>query len=209
MPHESQPQEIKGLPDNARHPLAPGEAYVPLVTAETGVAEVTVRSVSMGLLFCAIFSMAAAYLALKVGQGIEAAIPIAILAVGLSRFFQRRNSILENVIIQSIGANSGHVVAGAVFTIPALYMLAAIPGSGVVQPHLWQVVLVSFLGGSLGILFLVPLRYHFMIENHGVFPWPEATATTEILVTGEKAGNQAKTLAILREFVPFPAALQR
>ena len=196
MPHENESEPIHGLPENARRPLNPGEQYVPLVTAETGVPEVTPRSVSLGLVFCAIFSMAAAYLALKVGQGIEAAIPIAILAVGLSRLFARKNTILENVIIQSIGANSGHVVAGAVFTIPALYMLAAIPGSGVQQPHLWQVVLVSFLGGSLGILFLVPLRYHFMIENHGVFPWPEATATTEILVTGEKAGNQAKTLAI-------------
>ncbi len=196
MSHEPASEAIHGLPENARRPLNPGERYVPLVTAETGVPEVTLRSVSLGLLFCAIFSMAAAYLALKVGQGIEAAIPIAILAVGLSRFFPRKNTILENVIIQSIGANSGHVVSGAVFTIPALYMLAAIPGSGVVQPHLWQVVLVSFLGGSLGILFLVPLRYHFYIENHGIFPWPEATATTEILVTGEKAGNQAKTLAV-------------
>jgi putative OPT family oligopeptide transporter len=195
MSHDA-PAELQGLPENARHPLNPGESYVPLVTAETGVPEVTVRSVSLGLLFCAIFSMAAAYLALKVGQGIEAAIPIAILAVGLSRFFPRKNTILENVIIQSIGANSGHVVAGAVFTIPALYMLAAVPGSGVAQPHLWQVVLVSFLGGSLGILFLVPLRYHFYVENHGIFPWPEATATTEILITGEKAGNQAKTLAV-------------
>src|SRR5512140_1580059 len=182
---------ITGLPDNARRPLGPGEKYVPVVSAETGVPEVTTRSVTMGLIFCAIFSMAAAYLALKVGQGIEAAIPISILTIGISRFFARRNTLLENVIVQSIGANSGHVVAGAVFTIPALYMLAAIPGSGVVQPYLWQVVLVSFLGGSLGILFLIPLRYHFMIENHGVFPWPEATATTEILVTGEKAGNQA------------------
>ncbi len=195
MSHEA-PADLHGLPENARRPLNPGESYVPLVTAETGVPEVTPRSVSLGLLFCAIFSMAAAYLALKVGQGIEAAIPIAILAVGLSRFFPRKNTILENVIIQSIGANSGHVVSGAVFTIPALYMLAAVPGSGVSQPHLWQVVLVSFLGGSLGILFLVPLRYHFYVENHGIFPWPEATATTEILVTGEKAGNQAKTLAI-------------
>ncbi|MDE3033735.1 MAG: OPT/YSL family transporter, partial [Acidobacteriota bacterium] len=165
MSHDA-PAELHGLPENARRPLNPGESYVPLVTAETGVPEVTVRSVSLGLLFCAIFSMAAAYLALKVGQGIEAAIPIAILAVGLSRFFPRKNTILENVIIQSIGANSGHVVAGAVFTIPALYMLAAVPGSGVAQPHLWQVVLVSFLGGSLGILFLVPLRYHFYVENH-------------------------------------------
>jgi putative OPT family oligopeptide transporter len=195
MSQGSEPQEIKGLPANARRPLEPGEAYVPLVPQD-GVPEATPRAIAMGLVFCAIFSLAAAYLTLKVGQGIEAAIPIAILAVGLSRFFPRKNTILENVIIQSVGANSSHVVAGAVFTIPALYMLAAIPGSGVAQPQLWQVVLVSFLGGSLGILFLVPLRYHFMVENHGIFPWPEATATTEILVTGESAGGQAKTLAL-------------
>jgi putative OPT family oligopeptide transporter len=152
--------------------------------------------VTLGLFFCAIFSMAAAYLALKLGQGIEAAIPISILAVGLSRFYARRSTILENVITQSIGANSSHVVSGAVFTIPALYMLAAEPGSGVAYPTLLQVTLVSFLGGCIGILFLVPLRYYFMVENHGEFPWPEATATTEILVTGEKAGNHAKILAV-------------
>ena len=122
---------IKGLPENARRPLKPGETYTPVISAETGVAEVTMRSVFMGLIFCAIFSMAAAYLALKVGQGIEAAIPIAILAIGLSPLFARRSTLLENVIIQSIGANSSHVVSGAVFTIPALYMLAAEAGSGV------------------------------------------------------------------------------
>lgn len=189
------PDAIKGLPENARRELKEGESYVPLVPG-MGVPEVTPRSVVLGLVFCALFSMAAAYLALKLGQGIEAAIPIAILAVGLSRFFARRSSILENVIVQSIGANSSHVVSGAAFTIPALYILAQTPGSGVPSPNLWQVVLVSFLGGCLGILFLVPLRYHFMVENHGVFPWPEATATTEILVTGEKAGNEAKELAV-------------
>jgi putative OPT family oligopeptide transporter len=186
---------IKGLPENARRPLAPGETYVPIVSQEAGVLEVTPRSVLFGILFCAVFSMAAAYLALKVGQGIEAAIPIGILAIGVSRFFQRRNSILENVIVTSIGANSSHVVAGAVFTIPALYMLAATPGSGVPQPHIWQVVVVSFLGGCLGILFLIPLRHNFMVDNHGIFPWPEATATTEILVSGESVGDQAKVLA--------------
>jgi putative OPT family oligopeptide transporter len=186
---------IKGLPENARRELSPGETYVPIVSQETGVLEVTTRAVLFGILFCAVFSMAAAYLALKVGQGIEAAIPIGILAIGISRFFQRRNSILENVIITSIGANSSHVVAGAVFTIPALYMLAAIPGSGVPQPHIWQVVVVSFLGGCLGILFLIPLRHNFMVDNHGIFPWPEATATTEILVSGESVGDQAKVLA--------------
>ncbi|MDR2561520.1 MAG: oligopeptide transporter, OPT family [Holophagales bacterium] len=194
MSHNA-PDEIKGLPENARRTLGPGEKYVPLVPQD-GVLETTGRAIALGLVFCAIFSMAAAYLALKLGQGIEAAIPIAILAVGLSRFFSRKNTILENVIIQSIGANSSHVVSGAVFTIPALYMLAAVPGSGVATPTLTQVVLVSFLGGSIGILFLIPLRHNFMVENHGVFPWPEATATTEILVTGEKAGSQAKTLVI-------------
>lgn len=195
MSHDPETQTIKGLPDNARRPLNEGEAYTPLVPMD-GVPEVTPRSVILGLVFCAIFSMAAAYLALKLGQGIEAAIPIAILAVGLSRFFPRKNTILENVIIQSIGANSSHVVSGAAFTIPALYILANTPGSGVPTPTLWQVVLVSFLGGCIGILFLVPLRRHFMVENHGIFPWPEATATAEILVTGEKAGNQAKELAV-------------
>ncbi len=195
MSHDPDSQAIKGLPDNARRPLNEGEAYVPLVPQE-GVPEVTPRSVLLGLVFCAVFSMAAAYLALKLGQGIEAAIPISILAVGLSRFFARRSTILENVITQSIGANSSHVVSGAVFTIPALYMLAADPSTGVAYPTLLQVTLVSFLGGCIGILFLIPLRYYFMVENHGEFPWPEATATTEILVTGEKAGNHAKILAV-------------
>lgn len=195
MAHET-PQSIVGLPDNARRPLAAGERYVPVVPDEHGVAEVTTRSVVLGLVFCAVFSMAAAYLALKVGQGIEAAIPIAILAIGLSPLFARKSTILENVIVQSIGANSSHVVAGAVFTIPALYMLAAQPGSGVVEPTVWQTILVSFLGGCLGILFLIPLRYHFMVEMHGQLPWPEGTATTEILLSGERVGSQAKVLAI-------------
>jgi len=195
MSHDA-PKNIVGLPENARRPLNPGERYVPVVPDETGVPEVTGRSVTMGLVFCAIFSMAAAYLALKVGQGIEAAIPISILTIGLSRFFSRRNSLLENVIVQSIGANSSHVVAGAVFTIPALYMLAAQAGSGVPMPSVWQVVVVSFLGGCLGILFLIPLRYHLLVENHGLFPWPEGTATTEILVSGERVGSQAKILAL-------------
>ena len=187
---------IEGLPDNARRPLEPGEIYIPVVPDETGVYEVTARSVTLGLVFCAIFSMAAAYLALKVGQGIEAAIPIAILAIGLSPLFSRKSTILENVIIQSIGANSSHVVSGAVFTIPALYMLAAQPGTGVAQPTIVQVIAVSFLGGCLGILFLIPLRYHFMVEMHGQFPWPEGTATTEILLSGERVGGQARILAL-------------
>lgn len=189
-------QGIAGLPENARRPLEPGESYIPVVPDETGVAEVSARSVALGLVFCAIFAMAAAYLALKVGQGIEAAIPIAILAIGLSAFLKRRSTMLENVIIQSIGANSSHVVSGAVFTIPALYMLAADGTSGVSEPSVLQVIMVSFLGGCLGVLFLIPLRYHFMVEMHGKLPWPEGTATTEIILSGERVGGQAKVLAL-------------
>ena len=196
MSHGKAPDVIAGLPENARRPLKEGESYVPVVPDETGVSEVTTRAVVMGLIFCAIFAMAAAYLALKVGQGIEAAIPISILAIGLSRFFPRRSSMLENVIIQSIGANSSHVVSGAVFTIPALYMLAAEGTHGVAEPGVLQVISVSFLGGCLGVLFLIPLRYHFMVEMHGKFPWPEGTATTEIILSGQRAGNQAKVLAM-------------
>ena len=195
MEHQST-GTIVGLPENARRPLKPGETYIPVVPDETGVLEVTPRSVTLGLIFCALFAMAAAYLALRVGQGIEAAIPIAILAIALSPLFARRSTILENVIIQSIGANSSHVVSGAVFTIPALYMLANDPASGVLPPTIFQVIVVSFLGGCLGILFLIPLRYHFMVEMHGLFPWPEATATTEILLSGESAGRQGKILAM-------------
>jgi len=187
---------IAGLPDNARRPLEEGERYIPVVPDEAGVPEVTPRSVILGLIFCAIFAMAAAYLALKVGQGIEAAIPISILAIGLSRVFKRSSTLLENVIIQSVGANSSHVVSGAVFTIPALYMLAAEGTHGVTQPGVLQVIAVSFLGGCLGVLFLIPLRYHFMVEMHGKFPWPEGTATTEIILSGQRVGNQAKILAM-------------
>jgi putative OPT family oligopeptide transporter len=191
---------IEGLPDNARRPLNEGEAYIPVVPDETGVHEVTARSITLGLVFCALFAMGAAFLAVRVGQGIEAAIPIAILAIGLSpalaRASGRKSTILENVIVQSIGANSSHVVSGAVFTIPALYMLAAQAGSGVSEPTMFQVITVSFLGGCLGVLLLIPLRYHFMVEMHGRFPWPEGTATTEILLTGERAGTQARILAL-------------
>ncbi|MEZ4387262.1 MAG: oligopeptide transporter, OPT family [Candidatus Krumholzibacteriia bacterium] len=186
---------IAGLPANARRPLEPGERYVPVVAGET-VLEVTQRSVTLGLVLCAVFSMAAAFVALKLGQGIEAAIPIAILGIGWSQIMTRKSTLLENVFVQSIGANSSHVVSGAVFTIPALYMLAADPASGVAQPAVWQVMVVSFLGGCLGILFLIPLRHNFMVEMHGKFPWPEGTATTEILLSGQRAGGQARILAL-------------
>ena len=192
--NQSSNDTILSLPENARRPLKEGERYIPVVPDEI-VTEMTPRSVGLGLILCAVFAMAAAYVALKLGQGIEAAIPIAILAIGFSQTMKRRSTLLENVITQSVGANSSHVVSGAVFTIPALYMLAR---EGVIPhaPSIWQVIIVSFLGGCLGVLFLIPLRHHFMVEMQGRFPWPEGTATTEIILSGERSGGQAKILAI-------------
>lgn len=177
----------KTLPENAYKELKPGEKYVPFVPAEQRVEEVTVRSLVAGGLMCIIFSFAAAYLGLKVGQVFEAAIPISILAVGMSGLFSRKNTILENVIIQSIGAASGVVVAGAIFTIPALFILK-------LNPHLYQIFLVAMFGGCIGIVMLIPLRRYFVSQLHGKLPYPEATATTEVLVTGEAGGEQAKVL---------------
>lgn len=177
----------KSLPSNAYRPLQNGEEYLPVVPPDVRLPEVTAWSVGWGLFFAALFSMAAAYLGLKIGQVFEAAIPIAILAVGLSVFTRRKNALLENVIIQSIGAASGVVVAGAIFTIPALYILE-------LNATFWQIFLASLFGGCLGILFLIPFRRYFVKEMHGHFPFPEATATTEVLVAGEAGGEQAKLL---------------
>ncbi|UCF06463.1 MAG: oligopeptide transporter, OPT family [bacterium] len=175
------------LPPEAYRELGEGEAYHPIVPASASPFEVTMRSVVIGLVMAMIFSLASAYLALKTGQGMEAAIPIAILAIGFANIFARKSTILENVIIQSIGAASSAVVAGAVFTIPALYMLG-------LDVSFWHIFLTAFLGGCLGVLFLIPLRYYLMVKEHGKLPFPEAMATTEILVAGESAGQQAITL---------------
>jgi putative OPT family oligopeptide transporter len=182
-------QEIKGLPENAYTELKEGEEYKPIMPPEKSYPEVNFRSVSTGLIMAVIFSAAAAYLGLKIGQVFEAAIPIAIIAVGLSTATKRKNSLGENVIIQSIGASSGVIVAGAIFTLPALYILN-------LEAHFYQVFLSSLLGGFLGILFLIPFRKYFVSDMHGKYPFPEATATTEVLVSGEKGGNQAKLLLV-------------
>jgi putative OPT family oligopeptide transporter len=157
------------------------------VPAASKQAELTLRSIFWGILFCVLFSVASAYSGLKVGQGMEAAIPISILAIGLARMYKRRTSLLENVIITGIGAASGSVVAGAIFTIPALYILH-------LDPHPVQTIFICLAGGCLGVLFLIPLRRYFAREMHGQLPFPEATAITEVLVTGEKGGSQAKLL---------------
>ncbi len=180
---------IKGLPENAYTELKEGEEYKPLMPADKVVPEVNFRSVVWGLVMAIIFSAAAAYLGLKIGQVFEAAIPIAIIAVGLSTVSKRKNALGENVIIQSIGASSGVIVAGAIFTLPALYILN-------LDVKFYQVFLSSLLGGVLGILFLIPFRKYFVSDMHGKFPFPEATATTEVLVSGEKGGNQARLLLI-------------
>jgi putative OPT family oligopeptide transporter len=186
---EEQKQEIKGLPENAYTELKPGEEYKPIMPANKVYPEVNLRSVLIGLLMAVIFSAAAAYLGLKIGQVFEAAIPIAIIAVGLSAATKRKNALGENVMIQSIGASSGVIVAGAIFTLPALYILN-------LEAHFYQVFLSSLLGGFLGILFLIPFRKYFVSDMHGKYPFPEATATTEVLVSGEKGGSQAKLLLI-------------
>lgn len=181
--------EIGGLPSNAYTELKPGEEYVPVMDPKQNYPEVTPYSVMVGLFMAVLFSGAAAYLGLKIGQVFEAAIPIAIIAVGLSSAMKRNKALGENVIIQSIGSTSGAVVAGAIFTIPALYILD-------LEAEFFQVFFASMFGGFLGILFLIPFRKYFVQEMHGKFPFPEATATTEVLVTGEKGGNQAKVLVI-------------
>jgi putative OPT family oligopeptide transporter len=181
-----------GLPANAFRELEPGETYQPLMTDRQAPKEATGWSVTWGILMAVLFSAAAAYLGLKVGQVFEAAIPIAIIAVGLSGATRRKGALGENVIIQSIGAASGVIVAGAIFTLPALYILQAkYPDLTV---HFFQVFLSSLLGGILGILFLIPFRKYFVRDMHGKYPFPEATATTQVLVSAERGGGQAKPL---------------
>lgn len=182
------------LPENAFRELHEGEEYKPIMPASSNPTEVNVWSVTWGLVMAVIFSAAAAYLGLKVGQVFEAAIPIAIIAVGVSSATKRKNALGENVIIQSIGACSGVIVAGAIFTLPALYIIQAKYPE--VTVNFTQVFLSSLLGGILGILFLIPFRKFFVKDQHGKYPFPEATATTQVLVSGEKGGSQAKPLLI-------------
>lgn len=182
------------LPDNAFRPLNEGEEYEPLMKPTVQYREVTPWSIVWGLLMAVIFSAATAYLGLKVGQVFEAAIPITIIAVGVSGATHRKDPLGENVIIQSIGACSGMIVAGAIFTLPALYILQhKYPELTV---NFLQVFLSSLLGGILGILFLIPFRKYFVKDMHGKYPFPEATASTQVLISGERSGSQAKPLLV-------------
>ncbi len=184
---------IPGLPENAYRPLQPGERYEPLIAPERAVPEVTPRATVLGLGMTVLFSAAAAYIALKLGQGIETAIPIAILAVGFSALLaaagRRPSTMLENLQVATLGATAGIVVGGSVFVMPAIFVLR-LEG----RSSFTQIFLVPFLGAVLGVLFLIPFRRYFVAEMHGKLPFPEATATTEILVTGEKGGKAAGVL---------------
>ena len=185
------------LPDNAFRELQEGESYHPVMDPNRNYPEVNTWSVTWGIVMAMLFSAAAAYLGLKVGQVFEAAIPIAIIAVGASTAAGRKNALGENVIIQSIGACSGAVVAGAIFTLPAIYILQAkYPDDPEMTASFFKVFLSSLLGGIIGILFLIPFRKYFVKEMHGKYPFPEATATTQVLVSGAKGGSQAKPLLI-------------
>ena len=184
----------QGLPENAFRELKEGESYEPMMSAGKQYPEVNGWSVTWGVLMAMLFSAAAAYLGLKVGQVFEAAIPIAIIAVGVSTAAKRSKALGENVIIQSIGACSGAVVAGAIFTLPAIYILQAKYPD--MQADFLKIFMASALGGILGILFLIPFRKYFVSEMHGKYPFPEATATTQVLVSGAKGGDQAKPLLL-------------
>ena len=177
------------LPENAFRELKNGEEYKPVMSPNETYREVSPWSITWGILMAVLFSAAAAYLGLKVGQVFEAAIPIAIIAIGLSSATKRKNALGENVIIQSIGACSGAVVAGGIFVMPAIYMLD-------LEADFFKVFIAAALGGILGILFLIPFRKYFVKDQHGKYPFPEATATTQVLVSGEKGGSQAKPLLL-------------
>ena len=187
-------EKVSGLPENAYRELKEGEVFNPIMSPQKQYREVTPWSVFWGLVMAVIFSAAAASLGLKVGQVFEAAIPIAIIAVGLSSGFKRKNALGENVIIQSIGACSGVIVAGAIFTLPALYILQ--DKYPEITINFFEVFMSSLLGGILGILLLIPFRKYFVSDMHGKYPFPEATATTQVLVSGEKGGSQAKPLIL-------------
>lgn len=182
------------LPENAFRELKEGEEYRPVMDARGNYPEVNLWSVLWGVLMAMLFSAAAAYLGLKVGQVFEAAIPIAIIAVGVSTAAKRNKALGENVIIQSIGACSGAVVAGAIFTLPAIYILQAKYPE--MTASFFKVFIASLLGGIIGILFLIPFRKYFVSDMHGKYPFPEATATTQVLVSGAKGGSQAKPLLL-------------
>ena len=182
------------LPENAFRELQPGEQYEPMMNPYHTYPEVNVWSVAWGVVMAMVFSAAAAYLGLKVGQVFEAAIPIAIIAVGVSTAAKRKSALGENVIIQSIGACSGAVVAGAIFTLPAIYILQAKYPE--MSASFIKIFISSLLGGVIGILFLIPFRKYFVSDMHGKYPFPEATATTQVLVSGSKGGSQARPLLI-------------
>src|ERR1700692_4948449 len=182
-----EPAETQSLPENAYRALPPGEAYRPMEPPSARVTDAIFLSIGWGVFLCVIFTVASAYSGLKVGPVMEAAIPISILAIGLARLYPRRSSVLENVIITGIGGQAGSIVAGAIFTLPALYILK-------LDPHPVQTIFICLAGGCLGVLFLIPLRRYFVRDMHGLLPYPEATAITAVLVTGEKGGSQAQLL---------------
>ena len=190
-------EDIK-LPDNAYRELKEGEEYKPILLGEKKYPELNAWTIIWGIIMAVIFSAATAYSGLRFGQVFEPAIPIAIIAVGASTLAKRKSPLSENVLIQSIGASSGVIVAGAIFTLPAIYIIKETnPALGAdIQVNFWQIFLSSLFGGFLGILFLIPFRKYFVSDMHGKYPFPEATATTEIIVSGAKGGNQAKLLLI-------------
>ena len=192
---EQEQPEIK-MPENAYRELKEGEEYKPILLGDKKYPELNAWTIVWGIIMAIIFSAATAYAGLKFGQVFEAAIPIAIIAVGASTIARRKGALSENVLIQSIGASSGVIVAGAIFTLPALYIIKENNPGMELNVNFFQIFLASLFGGFLGILFLIPFRKYFVSDMHGKYPFPEATATTEILVSGAKGGSQLKLLLV-------------
>ena len=193
---ETKPDTGKVLPANAFRELGPGEIYTPVVPPGDPRPEISIRSVALGVIMVVVFTFAAAYIGLKTGNVIETSIPIAILAVFIGTLFSRRSSLLENVIIQSIGQAAGVVVAGAIFTIPALYILD-------LKPSFVQIFLSCLVGGYLGVVLLIPLRRYFVKDLHGQLPFPEGTAIANVLATGEKSKGSAGKVLLMAFGIGF------
>lgn len=184
--------EVKrGLSDAAYNPKA-GEEYVPFIPANKVMPEFTATAIIIGILMAIVFGAANAYLGLRVGMTISASIPAAVISMGIIRGIMKKESILENNMVQTIGSAGESLAAGAIFTLPALFIWSQ--ELGMDAPSLFRIIVVSLIGGILGVLLMVPLRKALIVNEHGKLPYPEGTACAEVLVAGEVGGSKAKTV---------------
>ena len=166
--------------------------FKPYIPADKVTPEFTITSIVMGILLAVVFGAANAYLGLRVGMTVSASIPAAVISMGVIRVIMRKNSILESNLVQTIGSAGESLAAGAIFTLPALFLWAK--EGKIDSPSILTIFLVALVGGILGICFMVPLRQALIVEEHGVLPFPEGTACAEVLLAGEEGGASAKSV---------------